>query len=220
VKDADAAANKEAPVNEVEFNDGGQGDEDDLPQTFSDDGDVEAELEAFYTIITESFEDVDVDNVGLISVEQLGTILDQLTEEGVLNQYQPEDLEMLAADMDIDGTHLIPKGEFIDVLFRREQGYVVQEKGTEHTFHLIGKAPMDFTDKELEEAFSVFDIKQAGKFGAKEIRGVMQAVAETDVKALDAHKMIEAAASTPDQAAIDLEEFKRIIRWTPGDEEE
>ena len=39
-----------------------------------------------------------------------------------------------------------------------------------------------------------------------------QAVAETDVKALDAHKMIEAAASTPDQAAIDLEEFKRIIR--------
>jgi hypothetical protein len=49
------------------------------------------------------------------------------------------------------GRHLIPKGEFIDVLFRREQGYVVQEKGTEHTFHLIGKAPMDFTDKELEE---------------------------------------------------------------------
>jgi len=46
-----------------------------------------------------------------------------------------------------------------------------------------------------------------------------QAVAETDVKALDAHKMIEAAASTPDQAAIDLEEFKRIIRvsaaWMP-----
>jgi hypothetical protein len=28
-----------------------------------------AELEAFYTILTESFEDVDVENVGLISVE-------------------------------------------------------------------------------------------------------------------------------------------------------
>ena len=41
--DACSAANKEAPVNEVEFNDGGQGDEDDLPQTFSDDGDVEGQ---------------------------------------------------------------------------------------------------------------------------------------------------------------------------------
>jgi hypothetical protein len=40
----------------------------------------------------------------LLPTQQLGTILDQLTEEGVLNQYQPEDLEMLAADMDIDGT--------------------------------------------------------------------------------------------------------------------
>ena len=38
------------------------------------------------------------------TTQQLGTILDQLTEEGVLNQYQPEDLEMLAADMDTDGT--------------------------------------------------------------------------------------------------------------------
>ena len=43
IADACSAANKEAPVNEVEFNDGGQGDEDDLPQTFSDDGDVEGQ---------------------------------------------------------------------------------------------------------------------------------------------------------------------------------
>jgi len=36
--------------------------------------------------------------------QQLGTILDQLTEEGVLTHYEPGDLEMLAADMDADGT--------------------------------------------------------------------------------------------------------------------
>ena len=46
VADACSAANKEDPANEVkegEFNDGGgdQGEDDDLPQTFSDDGDVE-----------------------------------------------------------------------------------------------------------------------------------------------------------------------------------
>lgn len=30
--------------------------------------------------------------------------MDALLEEGVLNHYEPEDLEMLAADMDTDGT--------------------------------------------------------------------------------------------------------------------
>ena len=38
------------------------------------------------------------------SLQQLGPIMDSLAEEGVLNHYDPEDLEMLAADMDVDGS--------------------------------------------------------------------------------------------------------------------
>ena len=40
----------------------------------------------------------------------------------------------------------------------------------------------------------------------------MQAVADMDVKTLDAQKMIEAAASTPDKKSITFEEFKQIIQ--------
>jgi len=38
------------------------------------------------------------------------------------------------------------------------------------------------------------------------------------VRALDARKMIEAAASAPDKQTITFEEFKRIIYWTPENE--
>jgi len=68
------------------------------------------------------------------------------------------------------------------------------------------------------QAFKVFDIAQQNEFGAKEIRCVMQAVADMDVKTLDAHKMIEAAASTPDKKSITFEEFKQIIQWKPPKE--
>lgn len=40
----------------------------------------------------------------------------------------------------------------------------------------------------------------------------VQAVADMDVKTLDAHKMIEAAASTPGKKSITFEEFKQIIQ--------
>jgi hypothetical protein len=47
--------------------------------------------------------------------------------------------------------HLIPKSEFIEVLFRREQGYFVLEKNGERNFHHLGNAPVDFTENELRE---------------------------------------------------------------------
>jgi len=47
---------------------------------------------------------------------------------------------------------------------------------------------------------------------------LLQAISETEVRALDARKMIEAAASAPDKQTITFEEFKRIIYWTPENE--
>ena len=45
-----------------------------------------------------------------------------------------------------------------------------------------------------------------------------QAVAGQTVRALDAKKMVEAAATTPDKPTITFEEFKKIIFWTPESE--
>merc|ERR1712100_695303 len=39
--------------------------------------------------------------------------MDQLAEEDVLTHYEPEDLEMLASDMDAEGKGFIPLEEFI-----------------------------------------------------------------------------------------------------------
>jgi hypothetical protein len=49
-----------------------------------------------------------------------------------------------------------------------------------------------------------------------------QAVDEMDVSAYDARKMIEAAVTTQEsieQESITFEEFKKMIMWTPEDEE-
>jgi hypothetical protein len=48
---------------------------------------------------------------------------------------------------------------------------------------------------------------------------VWQAVAGQTVRALDAKKMVEAAATTPDKTTITFEEFKKIIFWSPESED-
>lgn len=197
-------------------------------KTFSDVGDEgQGELEYFYVLLVECWEDVDTEGTDCVSVADLGNILNSLLNDEVIDFYQPEDLEMLAADMDADGSGYIPKLEFLDVMFRRQHGHAVQMDSSElgHKFVKLAKpgdkVGLDFTDKELEEAFKVFSLNQ-DRFGAKNIRAVMMAVDEMDVSAFDARKMIEAAATTPEsieQQSITFEEFKKMIKWTPEDEE-
>eukprot|EP00961_Rhodomonas_salina_P170384 2296905-Rhodomonas_salina.2 len=104
------------------------------------------ELEALLEILVEAFNEVDVENTGVIATEQLGSVLDDLVEEGVISEYTEEELEMLANDMDMDRNGYIPLEEFKDVLVRRQQGY-------------------DFTEIELKEAFDVFDVNTKGEIG-------------------------------------------------------
>jgi len=103
--------------------------------------DATAELEAFYTILLEAFQEVDADQSEVVTAEQLGTILDALQDDGVLNYYDPSDLELLASDMDTDGTGYISQKEYVDVLFRREQGYIIHENHLgERNYVFIGEA--------------------------------------------------------------------------------
>ena len=118
-------------TDEVEEN--GADDYDGLGARSSENDDAEAELVAFCDLLTESFHDVDVEYTGFISsqvgqlflvvsakahrranakiftrnAQSLGTIMDSLVEEELLQNYNREDLEMLAADMDTDGTYVL-----------------------------------------------------------------------------------------------------------------
>mmetsp|Transcript_26355 Transcript_26355/g.61067 ORF Transcript_26355/g.61067 Transcript_26355/m.61067 type:complete len:248 (+) Transcript_26355:69-812(+) len=154
------------------------------------------ELEALLEILTEAFNEVDLENSGVISTEQLGTVMDGLAEEGVIDDYTDEELEMLANDMDVERNGYIPLEEFKDVLVRRQDGY-------------------DFTEVEIKEAFSVLDVSDTNTVSAKELRAVMLACCEMDVRYVDGKKMILAAASpdSADKTVINFEEFKNIIHW-------
>jgi len=156
------------------------------------------ELEALLEILTEAFNEMDVENSGVITVEQLGQVLDTLVEEDVILPCTDEELEILANDMDIDRSGLIPLEEFKDVLVRRQQGY-------------------DFTEIELKEAFDVFDVNGQNEIGVRELRAVMQALSEVEVRALDGRRMIEAACGD-EKKTVTFEQFKAMIRWRKADE--
>jgi len=68
--------------------------------------DIRAELEAFYTMLLEAFKEVDLELAGVATVEKLGSILDDLHEDGAIDYYDQNDLQLLANDMDSEGgTH-------------------------------------------------------------------------------------------------------------------
>ncbi|KAJ1483808.1 hypothetical protein T484DRAFT_2556492 [Baffinella frigidus] len=122
---------------------------------------------------------MDIENSGVITVEQLGQVLDSLVEEDVILPCTDEELE---------------------ILVRRQQGY-------------------DFTEIELKEAFDVFDVNGNNEFGARELRAVMQALCDINVRALEGRRMIEAACGD-EKRNITFEEFKAIIRWRRGEGED
>jgi calmodulin len=166
-----------------------------------DDGSNAVELrtlsdEEFFNEIMEHFNDYDAErdeSSGTIPAEYLGTLLDILTSEGIIEPVDDDELEMLRNDMDADGNGLISAEEFKDVLDRRRRGE-------------------DFSDEELKEAFGVFDHHSRGYITPMELRQAMKAIFDVDVPALDANSMVMAASRTGGDR-IDLEEFMGIIRW-------
>ena len=69
---------------------------------------------------------------------------------------------------------------------------------------------------EIKEAFSVLDVSDSGTVSVKELRAVMLACCDTDVRFAEGKKMIEAASRTGEKGAkatIKFEEFESIIHW-------
>lgn len=75
-------------------------------------------------------------------------------------------------------------------------------------------------DVEIKEAFSVLDLADKGTTSAKELRAVMLACCEMEVKFQDGKKMIQAASSveSKDKSVINFEEFKSILYWRPPED--
>ena len=57
------------------------GEDEDLKTFSDDDEEVQAELDAFWMILVETFNEIDIDNAAQVSAESLGTIMDSLLEE-------------------------------------------------------------------------------------------------------------------------------------------
>jgi len=69
---------------------------------------------------------------------------------------------------------------------------------------------------EIKEAFSVLDVSDSGTVSVKELRAVMLACCDVDVRFAEGKKMIEAASRTGEKgskATIKFEEFESIIHW-------
>jgi hypothetical protein len=64
------------------------------------------ELDDFYTLLVEHWEDLDTEGADFVSIADLGKIMNSLLNDEVIDFYNPEDLEMLAADMDADGRYV------------------------------------------------------------------------------------------------------------------
>lgn len=124
----------------------------------------EEELRDFVEVCIEAFNEVDVDATELIGTEQLGVVLAELLDQEVIAPYNDEDLAILACDMDLEGNGFIPRREFLDVLLRWAKGYkMMADKHGKLSFTFLGPPPVDFTANELEEAFSLFDVKRTGE---------------------------------------------------------
>ena len=72
-----------------------------------------------------------------------------------------------------------------------------------------------YPDVEIKEAFSVLDVSDSGTVSAKELRAVMLACCDIDVRCIDGKKMIQAAAGpdATDKSVINFEQFRNIIHW-------
>lgn len=60
----------------------------------------------------------------------------------------------------------------------------------------------------------MLDLADSGTVSAKELRAVMLACCDIDVRFIDGKKMIQAASTAGGKnAVINFEEFERIIHW-------
>ncbi|KAK2365185.1 calmodulin [Trifolium repens] len=132
----------------------------------------------------EDFSLIDKNGDGCITIEELGTAIRSLDVNPTL-----EELQIMMNDVDTNGNGTIEFGEFLDFMARK-----MKEAQAE---------------KELKEAFWVFDKDKDGYISSNELRSVLRGIGEK-VTEEELDQMIKMADLNGD-GLIDYQEFIRMM---------
>ncbi|KAK2419243.1 hypothetical protein P8452_63268 [Trifolium repens] len=132
----------------------------------------------------EDFSLIDKNGDGCITIEELGTAIRSLDVNPTL-----EELQIMMNDVDTNGNGTIEFGEFLDFMARKMKETQVE--------------------KELKEAFWVFDKDKDGYISPNELRSVLRAIGEK-VTEEELEQMIKMADLNGD-GLIDYQEFIRVM---------
>ncbi|KAL7606272.1 calcium-binding protein CML24 [Lactuca sativa] len=133
------------------------------------------------------FKKFDVNGDGKISSSELGSIL------SALGTVAPEEeIKVVMKEIDKDGDGFIDLNEFIE--FQRGGSGVVDREAA---------------DKELREAFDLYDQNKNGKISANELHSVLKSLGEK-CSLKDCRKMI-ASVDVDGDGSVNFEEFKKMM---------
>ncbi|XP_076901571.1 putative calcium-binding protein CML23 [Bidens hawaiensis] len=133
------------------------------------------------------FNKFDANGDGQIDITELGSVL------GALGSATPEEeLKAVMAEIDTDGDGVIDIHEFAEF----------QRRG-------CTSADADAADKELREAFDLYDRDKNGKISAAELHSVLKSLGEK-CSLKDCGKMIQSVDVDGD-GCVNFQEFKKMM---------
>ncbi|XP_073042447.1 probable calcium-binding protein CML18 [Primulina eburnea] len=131
--------------------------------------------------LREVFKKFDANGDGKISLSELGAVLN-----GLGSKTTEDEVERIMSELDIDGDGFIDLNEF-------------------KAFHLVGGD----SNKELREAFDLYDQDKNGKISAKELHTVLRCLGEK-CSLKDCRRMI-GSVDVDGDGCVDFEEFKKMM---------
>lgn len=147
----------------------------------------------------EAFRLFDKDGDGCITKEELGTVMRSLGQFA-----RVEELQEMLQEIDVDGDGNVSFEEFVDIL-------------SNMTTDTTGLSPADQEERELRDAFRVFDKHNRGYITASDLRAVLQCLGE-DLDEDEIEDMIKEVDVDGD-GKIDFYEFVHAL-GEPEDSQE
>ncbi|XP_055546572.1 neo-calmodulin isoform X2 [Wyeomyia smithii] len=146
----------------------------------------------------EAFRLFDKDNDGSITKEELGTVMRSLGQFA-----RVEELEQMLMEIDVDGDGNVSFEEFVDIMSNMTD--------------TVAEASADQEERELRDAFRVFDKHNRGYITASDLRAVLQCLGE-DLDEEEIEDMIKEVDVDGD-GRIDFYEFVHAL-GEPEDSQE